>query len=85
MNERVKAIVEEARKLTSDERADLVETLQYEFRDDLADGTPEEIEAAWAEEVERRIKAAERGETTFIPAEEVMAEMQARLAKLAGE
>ncbi|MDX2288856.1 MAG: addiction module protein [Hyphomicrobiaceae bacterium] len=82
MNQRVKAIVEEARKLSSDERADLVERLQQEFAADISDGTPEEIEAAWAAEVERRIAAAERGETVSIPAEEVMAELRARLAKL---
>ena len=38
--------------------------------------TPEEIEAAWREEVERRVAAAERGETTFVDAEEVLARMR---------
>ena len=73
MNDRVRAIIEEARKLTPEERLELVDTLEAEFSDH---GTPEEIEAAWLEEVERRMAAAERGETTFVDAEEVLARMR---------
>jgi putative addiction module component (TIGR02574 family) len=73
MNDRVLAIVEEARKLTSQERRELVELLEAELADE---GTPEEIEAAWVEEVERRIAAAERGETAFVDADEVLTRMR---------
>jgi putative addiction module component (TIGR02574 family) len=73
MNERVRAIVEEARKLTSEERRELVDLLEAELTDE---GSPEEIEAAWLEEVERRIAAAERGDTTFVDAEEVLSRMR---------
>ena len=73
MNDRIRNIVEEARKLTPEERLELVGLLEA----DLADaGTPEEIEAAWVEEVERRIAAAERGEATFVDADEVLARMR---------
>lgn len=75
MNDRVRAIVEEARKLSPEERVELLELLEVEFPGG-SDGTPEEIEAAWLEEVERRIAAAERGETTFVDAEEVLARMR---------
>ena len=73
MNDRVRAIVEEARKLTHEERVELFDLLDVEFASSASDGTPQEIEAAWLEEVERRIGEVERGETTLVDAEEVMA------------
>lgn len=66
MNKRVTAIVEEAKKLTRAERAELFDRLEAEFHGDEGHGTPAEIEAAWRVEVERRIAKAERGETTFV-------------------
>ena len=73
MNKRVTAIVEEARKLTHEERLDLLELLHIEFSDDAAsEGTPKEIEAAWVEEVERRIEMRERGETVSVDHDEIM-------------
>jgi hypothetical protein len=72
MNDRIRAIVEEARKLTTEERLQLFGLLEAEFAGDAADGTPEEIEAAWLDEVERRAARAERGETTSLDAEEVL-------------
>jgi putative addiction module component (TIGR02574 family) len=79
MNQRVELIVEEARKLTEAERAELFERLAMEFDGEPADGTPEEIDAAWLEEVERRAAAFERGETTSRPFDEVMASIRAKL------
>lgn len=73
MNKRVTDLIEEARKLTPEEREELLLRLQIEFEDGTPDGTPEEIEAAWAEEVERRIAKAERGETTFVDLDDVLA------------
>jgi hypothetical protein len=75
MNDRVRAIVEEARKLTPQERLDL---LEVEFPGG-GDGTPEEIEAAWLDEVERRAAAAERGETIPIDFDEAMARARQRI------
>jgi hypothetical protein len=66
MNKRVTAIVEEAKKLTRRERLELFDRLEAEFLGDEGDGTPEEVEAAWMQEVQRRIAKAERGETTFV-------------------
>ena len=82
MNQRVKTLVEDIRKLTPEERHELMAELSVTFDDDAepADGTPEEIEAAWAEEVERRIAARERGETSLIDSDEVVAAARARIA-----
>lgn len=76
MTQRVNDIIEEARKLTPAERLQLFDQLEIVFAGDEGDGTPEEIEAAWVEEAERRIAAFERGETTSIPHEDVMAELR---------
>jgi hypothetical protein len=73
MNDRVRAIFEEARKLTPQERLELFGLLEAELSGEGSDGTPEEIEAAWLEEVERRIAQSERGETNFVDFEDVMA------------
>jgi hypothetical protein len=71
MNERIRTIVEEARKLTPEERSELFGLLEIEFSSEQ-DGTPEEVEAAWIAEVERRVARAERGEAEFVDFEEVM-------------
>jgi hypothetical protein len=76
MNDRVRAIIEEARKLSPQERVELVDLLEAEFAGEESEGPPEEIEAAWLEEVERRVAAAERGETAFVDAKEVLARMR---------
>ena len=82
MNTRVASIIEEARKLTPQEREELLARLRYEFEDEGAEGTPEEIEAAWLEEVERRIAGVERGETTSEPSEIVHDRIRERLSRL---
>ena len=82
MNKRVTALIEEARNLSADEREELILRLKLEFESDGAEGTPEEIEAAWVEEVERRIASFERGETTSRPYDEVHATIRDRLSRL---
>jgi putative addiction module component (TIGR02574 family) len=65
-------ILAEALKLPPVERAELVENLlsSFEFRSRKA------IDALWAQEVEDRIDAFERGELAAIPAEEVFSEIE---------
>ncbi len=71
MNERVKRLTEEIRKLTPEEQADLMDELLV-----LTHREPDpEIEKAWAEEAERRWRAFKRGETRAIPADEVFARL----------
>ena len=76
MNDRVRAIVEEARKLSPRERLELFDLLELEFAGDEGDGTQMEVEAAWLDEVQRRIAKAEKGETAFVDAEEVLARVR---------
>jgi hypothetical protein len=78
MNERVRAIVEEARKLTSQERLELLDLIEATFVEGEG-GTPAEIEAAWLKEVEERIARVERGESVLVDYEEVMARARRRL------
>jgi Putative addiction module component len=73
MNQRVRMIVDEARKLSREERREMFDLLEAEFAGDQGDGTPEEIEAAWLEEIRKRIAASERGDATFVDAEDVIA------------
>jgi putative addiction module component (TIGR02574 family) len=56
-----------------EDRAALAETLLASL------DTPEEIEAAWAEEIERRSAAFKSGAVQAIPAEIVLAEGRALL------
>jgi hypothetical protein len=79
MNERVRAIIEEARKLTPEERRELFDLLEATFAGDEGDGAPEEIEAAWLEEVEDRIASVERGESVLVDYEEAMARARRRI------
>ena len=64
-----RAIEQQARALTAEERAKLAETLLESLRAPLA-----EIETAWAQEIEERIAALDRGETQTYAAEDVFAE-----------
>ena len=82
MNTRVETLVEEARKLSPEEQDELLRLLVFaRDADKPADGTPAEIEAAWAEEIERRIAAVERGESKLIPYEEVMSRLRQHLVR----
>ena len=65
----LKQIEEQARALTVEERARLVESLLESLHSPLA-----EIEATWAEEVEQRVAAFDRGAISAFPAENVFAE-----------
>jgi putative addiction module component (TIGR02574 family) len=78
MNERVKRLTEEIRKLPPEEQADLIDELLI-----LTYREPDpEIDKAWAEEAQRRLAAFRRGETVAIPLEEVMARLRKRFGPL---
>jgi hypothetical protein len=72
MNDRIRSIIDETRKLTPEERREMFDVLEIEFAGEHSDGTPAEIEAAWLEEVRQRIAKAERGETTPVDADQVL-------------
>lgn len=69
MSATLKQIEEQARALNAEERAKLAESLLESLHSPLA-----EIEAAWAEEIEQRVAAFDRGEFPAYPAEDVFAE-----------
>jgi putative addiction module component (TIGR02574 family) len=62
-------IEKQARALALEDRAKLAETLLESLQTPLS-----EIETAWAEEIEERVAAFDRGETQAYVAEDVFAE-----------
>ncbi|MDX1996191.1 MAG: addiction module protein [Thermoanaerobaculia bacterium] len=70
---RLQAIENEALTLEPDERAALAETLLASL------DTPEAVEQAWAEEVERRIADIDSGAVQLVPLEDVLAELRAAI------
>lgn len=69
MSVSLKKVEEQARALTAEERAKLAESMLESLHSPLA-----EIEAAWAEEIEQRVAAFDRGEIPAYLAEDVFAE-----------
>src|SRR5690606_21398346 len=68
MSREAKRLLAESLSLPATERAELAARLLASL--EPAEGTPEEIEAAWDEEVERRLASMEAGEK-MIPWEDV--------------
>jgi putative addiction module component (TIGR02574 family) len=73
MNAKIKALSEQARKLTPEERIELIEDLQRSLHP-----TDPEIDRLWAEEAKDRLEAYRRGEIDAILLEEVIASIQKR-------
>jgi putative addiction module component (TIGR02574 family) len=69
MSVSLKQIEEQARALSAEERAKLAESMLESLHAPLS-----EIEAAWAEEIEQRVAAFDRGEIPSYAAEDVFAE-----------
>jgi putative addiction module component (TIGR02574 family) len=67
MTDKSKVVLEEALKLTANERAEVAEQLIASL-DEVPDA---DVEQAWQEEVQRRLQQIERGEVKMIPWEEV--------------
>jgi putative addiction module component (TIGR02574 family) len=62
-------IEQQARALAAEERAQLAETLLESLHSPISD-----IEAAWAQEIEDRVAAFDRGDMPAYAAEDVFAE-----------
>ncbi len=73
MNAKTKALSEEARKLTPEERIELVEDILGSLHP-----TDPDIDRLWAEEARDRLEAYRRGELDAIPFEEVIASLRKR-------
>jgi len=71
---------EQALQLPPEERGQLIHRLIVSL-DGEPDGTPEEIAQAWNEEIARRVADMDAGRTQWIPADEVMARLRAKISK----
>ena len=71
------AVLQEALRLTPEERADVAAEL-LESLDDESVESREVIERAWAEEIERRARRVLAGESTGTPWDEVRRRLEAR-------
>lgn len=72
MTQKSQVVLEEALKLSSNERAEVAEQLIASL--DEAPDTG--VEQAWQEEVQRRLGQIERGEVELIDSNTVMAELR---------
>jgi putative addiction module component (TIGR02574 family) len=70
MNAKIKALSEQARQLTPEERAELVEDILQSL-----DSTDPEIDRLWAIEARDRLDAYRRGEIEAVTLEEVLASL----------
>ena len=67
MTEKSQVVLEEALKLTANERAEVAEQLIAS----LDEAPDTDVEQAWQEEIQKRLQQLERGEVKTIPWEEV--------------
>ena len=74
------ALLQQALKLPHTERADVAAELLASLDDEPADSL-EEVEKAWATEIERRARRALAGESVGVPWGEVRRRIEGRLAK----
>lgn len=74
-------LLEKALQLPSAEQEKIARALYENLADEEAedeDEYPAEVEAAWAEEIQRRVEEIRNGTVELIPADEVMAELRER-------
>ena len=75
MDTQAEQILNSALKLHPDDRVEIAESLILSLDDDRA----AEIEAAWAEEIKRRLDSIDKGEVQLVPWDEMMRSMRERL------
>jgi putative addiction module component (TIGR02574 family) len=76
MTDKSKVVLEEALKLTANERAEVAEQLLAS----LDEAHDSDVEKAWQEEIQRRLQQVERGEVELMDSDTVMAELRKKLA-----
>lgn len=83
VNARTKKVLDEALELSAEDRALVAAALEASLDEDDDDAedvaTPEEIEKAWAEEIQRRVDAVLEGRSQGRPAADAIAEVRAAL------
>jgi len=87
MSAQAQAILEQALRLSADERANLADALHRSLEEGGASNLPpEEVARLWNEEIERRLARARervaRGEPTGRNADEVFADAEAKLESI---
>jgi putative addiction module component (TIGR02574 family) len=75
MTERVQKVLNDALLLNQDEKAELVDGLLSTFNEE----TSAEIEAAWAQEIQRRLARARSGESPGVDLDEAVDRIKRRL------
>ena len=75
MDTQAEHLLRTALSLNPDDRAEIAASLIAS----LDSQKDEDVEAAWAEEVKRRIEQIDKGEVQLIPADEVLRSMRERL------
>jgi putative addiction module component (TIGR02574 family) len=75
MDTQAQQILQSALTLPYDDRVEIAESLILSLDEKRA----AEVEAAWAEEIRRRIESIDSGEAKLIPADKVIQEMRERL------
>jgi putative addiction module component (TIGR02574 family) len=81
MNARAKKLREELLELPRNTRAELAHDLLLSLEDEKFD-PPEEVEKAWAEEIDRRVRDVKEGRVKLIPAAEVFRKVRASLKRV---
>lgn len=72
-------LLEKALQQPSDQKEKIARALYESLADEEdEDEDPAEVEAAWAEEIKRRVEEIQNGTVQTIPADVVMAELRAR-------
>ena len=74
----LKEIENQALQLSPEERGELIHRLIVSLEGE-PENSPEAIAQAWDEEIARRVADMEAGRTQWIPADEVMARLRARI------
>ena len=74
----LKEIEDQALQLSPRERGELIHRLIVSLESPTED-TPEAIAQAWDEEIARRVADMDAGRTEWIPADEVMARLRAKI------
>ncbi len=73
MNAKAKLVIDDALRLTAEERVDLLDALWISLLN-----TDAEVDSAWAGEIDRRIAAVERGDVHLLDADAVLTELRER-------
>jgi putative addiction module component (TIGR02574 family) len=81
MAKTVEELEKELLALPRDERARLAHELLLSLDEAEADLSPEEWEAAWAEEIQRRERDLREGRTRSLPADDVIRELKEKVVK----